>query len=369
MKKSLKIGIDGRALQGNRAGIGRYIFELCKELDSLMPNASFYIYSQNVIDMPVNSSRWISRVDDFPFNKFLKSVVWLKLRCGSLCRDDDLDLFWGASTFFPKLAASVKKVTTVYDLNHIVVPNTMGKYTYWSYKMFFAKDVKKANVVTVISKGTSRRLSEQLGIRSDAVIYPSISNIYKYQSTADIQNTLREYRIKQPYILAVGTWEPRKNLELLIETFINMKKDKLLPNYQLVLAGGKGWKDARLLSLIKTDTQNYVAPLGYVAELDLPKLYAGSDAFVFPSIYEGFGMPVLEALACGARVVTTDIPELHEAGGASSTFIKPTACGIREGIVIALSKSAGSNNDIFLTSWRDGAEKLSNIFNEICNYD
>ena len=80
-------------------------------------------------------------------------------------------------------------------------------------------------------------------------------------------------------------------------------------------------------------------------------------------------MPVLEALACGARVVTTDIPELREAGRARSTFIKPTACGIREGIMIALSKSAGSNNDIFLTSWRDGAEKLSNIFNEICNYD
>ena len=101
----MKIGIDGRALQRNRAGIGRYIFELCRELDKVLSDATFYLYSQIPVEMPVRTKRWVPRIDQFPYSKNMKSVAWLKFRCGCLCKTDNLDVFWASSTFLPKLPA------------------------------------------------------------------------------------------------------------------------------------------------------------------------------------------------------------------------------------------------------------------------
>lgn len=364
MKNELKIGIDGRPLQGKLTGMGRYIFELCKELDNALPHAKFFVYSQYPVEMPILSERWVSRVDVAPFNQFLKSAVWLKLRCGLLCQDDKLDSFWASATLLPKLQPSVRIVSTVYDLNHLIVPETMAFPTLWSYKLFFNRDVKRANVVTAISEGTCKRLFDCLGVTTSAIVRPAASSLYKLQLSSDIAGCLERYRISSPYILSVATWEPRKNLELLIRVFLSMKKVGLIPSHKLVLAGGKGWKDARLMELISHSACGDIVPLGYVPEKDLPPLYAGADVFVFPSIYEGFGMPALEARLCGTQVVTTDIPELREAGGTESIYIAPSAEGIQNGILLAisqLSKSHDTKLDSNLSTWRKGADKLANI--------
>jgi glycosyltransferase involved in cell wall biosynthesis len=365
MKDELRIGIDGRPLQGKRAGIGRYIFELCRELDKVLPHAKFYVYSQFPIEMPISSERWVSRVDPSPIKKYMKSVVWLKLRCGSLCFVDKLDIFWAGATLLPKLDTSVKIVTTVYDLNHLVVPDTMGSATIWAYKLFFKNDVKKSNVVTAISMGTSKRLYELIGVRATAVILPAVSSVFKHQSPSEIKGCMVKLGIQSPYILAVATWEPRKNLELLIEAFTILKKTGQLPDHKLILAGGKGWKDDRLMKLVRANLSKDIIPLGYVREIDLPPLYAGADIFIFPSVYEGFGIPVMEARACGTRVVTTDIPELHEAGGSDSIFIQPTVEGIQKGILDGLSEIDKKENFFQSASWHDSAASLSVVFSSI----
>jgi glycosyltransferase involved in cell wall biosynthesis len=365
MKNELRIGIDGRALQGRLSGIGRYIFELCKELDKLMPNARFFIYSQYPVEMPVLSERWVSRVDSSSIKHFLKSAVWLKLRCGSLCREDELDYFWASATLLPRLQANVRIISTVYDLNHLIVPETMATPTLWSYRLFFNRDVKKADVVTAISDGTSKRLFDYLGVTTSAIVRPAASSLYKPQMPLNIKRCEERYSIMSPYILSVATWEPRKNLELLIDTYTNMKAEGLIPLHKLVLVGGKGWKDARLLDIISQNPSGDVIALGYVPEIDLPLLYAGADIFVFPSIYEGFGMPVLEARLCGTQVVTTDIPELREAGGVGVIYITASGEGIRDGILLALSQShqrRASNEDCEPPTWQMGAEKLADIF-------
>lgn len=354
-----RIGIDGRALQGNRTGIGRYVFELCKELDKILLDAQFFIYSQFPIEMPIVSDRWVSRVDRLPLKRYIKSIVWLKLRSGLLCRGDNLDVFWASATFLPLISTRVKKVVTVYDLNHKVVPKTMPTATFWGYRLFFALDVNRADKILTISEGTANRLHELVNRRADGVVRPSVSEFFKPQTEQQINNCLNSYGIHYPFVLAVATWEPRKNLELLINVFISMKRDGLLPTHKLILVGGKGWKDTRLVKIVG-DSKEYIISLGFVSDEQLAPLYAGSDVFVFPSVYEGFGMPVLEALSCGARVVASDIPEIREAGDVNVVYIKPDVEGIRKGILNALTRvSEKKAIDFQPPTWSDGAKTLA----------
>ena len=111
------------------------------------------------------------------------------------------------------------------------------------------------------------------------------------------------YGIRGPYILSVATWEPRKNIELLVHTFMKMKEEGILAKYKLVLAGGMGWKNKRLHRLFKGKQLSDIVALGYVPDGHLPPLYSGAEALVFPSIYEGFGYPPAEAMACGLPTI------------------------------------------------------------------
>lgn len=360
--RSIRIGIDGQSLQGRRTGIGRYVFELCRKLDACMPNALFFVYSRNPIEIPVSSERWISRIDSSPYAKYLKP--WLKFRCASLCQEDNLDVFWGGNTLLPSLPKNVRKVMTVYDLNYKIVPETMTTAALWQFRLFFKKDLNRAHTITTISQGTSDRLFKLIGRKADVIIPPAVSPSFRSQSYKDIETCRTTYGIHDHYILAVATWEPRKNLELLIKTFISMKREGLLPYHRLVLVGGKGWKDQRLSQLVQGDNGLNIVPLGYVPDEHLPLLYAGADVFVFPSVYEGFGMPVLEARACGTKVVTTDIPELREAGGKDTIYITPTQEGIRAGIIEALLQSPDNRKvELDLPSWESGAQILARAFN------
>lgn len=355
----LRIGIDGRALQGKRTGIGRYAFELCRCLDRCLPHARFFVYSYVPVEMPVSSNRWHLRTDASPFSKYMRPILWLKFRAGRLCYEDRLDAFWATAMFLPKLHSRVRTVITVYDLNFKVAPETMGNDR-WLHRCFFARDVRKADRVLAISRGTSDRLGELVGREAAAIVQPAVGEAFRPQAEETVSECLETYHIRDPYILAVATWEPRKNLERLIRAFLDLKHREALPRHKLVLVGGRGWKDERLAALVHGEGRQTIMPLGYVPDAHLPPLYAGADVFVFPSIYEGFGMPVLEARACGTRTVATDIPELREAGGPDTVYITATVEGISDGILRALSQRPEEKaNEWILPTWEQGARVLA----------
>ncbi len=358
----MRIGIDGRAFQGKLSGIGRYAYELCSLLDELLPKAQFFVYTHRPIQMPGRSDRWILRHDSFPLIKHLKPIFWLKTRVPRLCKRDNLDIFIGSATFLPKLSSAVNKIAIVYDLNFKIVPETMSFYHRLAHSFFFRNDVLRADTVISISKGTSERLYKFVGRRSDAVIYPSTGKDFQIQAREAIQNILNLYKISEPYILSVGTGEPRKNLKLLIEAFLSIKNKGLLPNYKLVLVGGRGWKNKDVASLIKKDNSVHILSLGFIPNEHLPAIYSGAAFFIFPSIYEGYGMPVLEARACGTKVITTDIPELREAGGSDTVYIKPNFEGIFKSLLEMEKLNNNQNiNQFTHPSWEDGARKLAEL--------
>lgn len=353
------MGLDGRALQGSRTGVGRYVFELCKELDRQLPSATFFVYSNVPVELPISSARWVLRVDPSKWASKMKSVLWLKLRCGALCERDNLDVFWGSAVFLPVLPEKVRTAITVYDLTYKIVPRTMGVTHRWAFRLFFKNDLLRSDSVLAISKGTSDRLFKLYGRAADAIVYPAVNNCFKRQSEEFVQQILSQYSLTNPYLLAVATLEPRKNLELLIRTFLDMKRRGLLCEHKLVLVGGRGWKDRRLVELIAGASS--VIPLGYISDASLAPLYSGAEAFIFPSLYEGFGIPILEAIACETKVVTSDIPELREAGRGDAIYIDPTAAGIEEGVLQVLTQSARKNGvDISRQpSWKQEAKKLT----------
>jgi glycosyltransferase involved in cell wall biosynthesis len=231
----------------------------------------------------------------------------------------------------------------------------------WANRLFFARDVRRADTTIAISQGTSDRMLKHFGRGASAIVRPSVGSAFRPQPDTVVKAVCSRYGIKGPYLLALSTWEPRKNFELLVRTFLNLKKEGRLEGYSLVLAGGRGWKDNRLVSLIQGEGNNHLMPLGYVPEEDLPPLYGGAELFVYPSLYEGFGIPVLEALACGTQVVATDVPEIREAGGFEPYYIEPTEEGLREGIL----RSIGSARDVTpptYDTWEKGASELARAF-------
>src|SRR4030042_1284057 len=356
----MRIGIDGRPFMGKRTGVGRYVFELCKGLDRHLPRSTFFIYSNLEVEMPVVSDRWILRLDNLPISKHMKPILWLKLRCGALCKQDCIDVFWGSATFLPRLPGSLRKVVTVYDLTYRFFPQTMGITHRLAHELFFKRDIGSADSVLVISEGTANRLYKITGRKVTAIVRPAVDKCFRPVSQHEVEQCMKLYGITGPYILAVGTWEPRKNLELLIKVFISMKDEGTLSNHKLILVGGGGWKDKKLTSLIKNDDRQKVITLGYVSDEHLPSLYTGADVFVFPSLYEGFGIPVLEAVACEAKVVASDIPEIREAGGENVIYISPTAKGIQDGIMGAISHNKKKvTMDLDFPSWEEGAKTLA----------
>src|SRR5450830_484232 len=115
---TLRIGIDGRSLEKNITGVGRYVWELCLELEKHIPDAEFFVYSQWPLSVAPISARWHYRVDEFSAKKYMKSIVWQKLRGGVMCRADKLDVYWAGATFSPRLPKNVRRIVSVHDLNH-----------------------------------------------------------------------------------------------------------------------------------------------------------------------------------------------------------------------------------------------------------
>jgi glycosyltransferase involved in cell wall biosynthesis len=361
----VRIGIDGRRLGPRLKGIGRYVWELCKGLDRVLPAARFFLYSPNSLNLPSISPRWSLRVDGSPLGRRLPSNLWLVARVGLMCGRDHLDAFWAGTGLLPLIGLKTRGVLTVHDLVQRVAPETMNLQALWAARLFFWRGLAKADAVVTNSAGTAYRLETSFGYKAAAVVRPGLSRVFQPRSANETRAVLIRYGVTQPYLLSVSTWEPRKGLAPLIRAFRRMKAQGMLPNHKLLLVGERGWKNSSIIELAM-NTESVVS-LGFVDDMSLSALYSGTDAFIYPSSYEGFGMPVLEARACGARVVTSDIPELREAGADDAIYVEPTEQGICSGISRAVEAAPAKPVDWRDWNWTISASVLAEVLLD-CSY-
>lgn len=358
-----RVGIDGDALRKPLSGVGQYVYNLCCEIDKLLPNTEFYIYTRLTSEqIAIPSPRWTVRQEPNKLLRKLPSFLWLKTRGAALAKKDKLDVFWGGRTIHPGVSAAREVVITVHDLNHRLVPETMQLATRLSHQLWFDRDVLSASKIFSNSQGTSDRLMKWAGRAADIVIHPGVNDNFRVFDIAEKNHAaveLASIGIKAPYILAVSTLEPRKNMAVLIEAFVQLKDEGRIAQHQLVLVGARGWQNKELARKIQDNQELGIVLPGYIADELMPSVYALAEVLIMPSMYEGFGMPVVEARAVNTAVIIADVPELIEASAGQALVISPDVDGIKAALLALDSQLvAQTTAHTHPSSWHDSAKKI-----------
>ena len=314
----MRIGIDARPLSKRRTGIGNYIQGLVGLLPIVAPQHDYFLYSNRRIDSVLPKGRVFGHVDGA--FRWCPGSFWIVGRGAHMARRDALDVYWATDPILPvRMPPSVLKVVTVYDMVWLRCPETTTRYNLMVQTLCARRAIADADYVIVISQSTQDELIQTLRVPREKtrVVYPGVAKRYRVQEPKRAAEYIsRKYGVPLRYMAFAGTVEPRKNLRLLVKALGILKSSNRL-DCSLVVAGASGWKDSPLFRDIQAAglTTADLRFLGYIPDEDMPLFYAGAQVFLFPSIYEGFGLPPIEAMACGSPVIASDSPCMPEVLG------------------------------------------------------
>jgi glycosyltransferase involved in cell wall biosynthesis len=321
----MKIGIDARPLIGSRTGIANYLTGLLYAVAAVDQEHEFILYAPRAVTFQPPNTRWRARI-----HRGLKGTnggLWLQVYGRRLIERDGVDLFWGAHFLLPlRLARRIPAIVTVYDLVPFLFPQTMEVHNYLALRILLRPSLARAQHVIAISRTTATDLQRRLSVPPEkvSVIPPGVAPQFGRQDPAEARrHVANAWGIVTPYLLSVGTLEPRKNLATLLKAYAALEP-AMRKRWVLVVAGAEGWKNSSIRAAAgPLEAEGAVRFLGYVPDAELPWLYAGATALLFPSLYEGFGMPLIEAMASGLPVVASDLPVTREVAGDAALFIPP----------------------------------------------
>lgn len=312
----MRVGIDARPLIAETpSGIGVYLLE-CLRNFKVDDGNIYFLYS----NAPLQNK-------DKILDRFRKVVVPGKIGTLMICyglkkqlKKDKIDIFWGTEHMLPLNTPDIKKLLTVHDLALLVNSHWGGWKNVFMQNIFCRSSCKKADQIMSDSQATQYDLQKLLSINKDKI------NVVKpgggTAKGAFLENKYELKNIKErigltdnPFFLYIGTLEPRKNIVGIVEAF-NIFNEKNDGRYDLVLAGKLGWKTEPILDAVNKSPfkKNILIP-GYISEAEKSFLLSNAVAFMFPSHYEGFGLPVLEAMSYGLPVITAKNSSLTEVGG------------------------------------------------------
>jgi glycosyltransferase involved in cell wall biosynthesis len=312
------IGIDAsRAVAAAPTGTETYSHEIISALLQADSPFRFRLYTRAVPDPPFPSLKDNYQVRTIPFPR-----LWTHLRLSAEMIKYSPDALFVPSHVLP-LAHPRRSLVTVHDLGYLHFPETHRAFDRWYLKLSTHWNVRTAECVIVDSNATRLDLIRfyHLDEPRVRVISPALraNFLRRLPDPTKITSVKSRYGIDGDYLISVGTIHPRKNYERLIRAFQNLP-DK----YQLVIVGKKGWMFHKILASPENlHLGGRVKFLDYVSETDLPSLYCGARLAVFPSLYEGFGFPILEAQACGTPVVCSNTSSLPEVAADGAVFFDP----------------------------------------------
>jgi len=240
---------------------------------------------------------------------------------------------------------TTRVTSTLYDMTCWLMPEVHSAANVRVGKRFGERVLKRADGLIAISESTRADAVKILGIAPEkiAVIYPGVADAFFRATGETIREVREKHGISRPYALFVGTVEPRKNLDTLLDAWQALSPS-LRDEFELIVAGSAGWGDPRTLQRLQSG-EGGVRYLGYVAEQDLPALTAGAAVFVYPSLYEGFGLPLAQAMAAGVPVITSNVSSLPEVAGDAALLVDPkSSAEFRAALDRVLSSPSLSSN-------------------------
>ena len=242
---------------------------------------------------------------------------------GRLAKKLRIDLVIEPAHFGPfRMPKSVKRVTVIHDLTPLKYPEHHRFFSQLLQNIFLKRIVRKADLIITNSENSRQDIIRFFPFAEEKVEKIYLGNDDTFQPDPNPE-VLKKYNLEHPYFLFVSTLEPRKNLSLLLKAYQRFRMNN--PSaVSLVIAGARGWKCRRLFrELNEHPYKEHIILPGYVPKSDLPALYTNSLAFIYPSVYEGFGLPVLEAMACGAPCLVSNVSSLPEVAGNAALMFNP----------------------------------------------
>jgi len=366
----MKIGIDIRETVNEKTGKGYYAFHLTKALLTIDKENEYFLYcDKEPSDFGNHSNLEIKIIKS-------KGLFWHKKVLSDLYKEK-VDVFLAPTSYIIPALHNPKKLKvlmTIHDLIAFLYPENHNKKAVLIEKLTLGRALKKVKKVLSVSENTKKDLIKKFDTKESLIdiIHNSASDSYGIIEKDQCEALREEKKLPKEFIFSVGTIEPRKNYITLIEAYSKIKAHH--PNIKLVIAGKKGWKSDKVFKKIsELNLEEDVIFLGYVTEEELAKIYNLATVFVYPSLYEGFGIPPLEAMKCGCPVITSNISSLPEVVNDAAILVNPnSADDLKDALHQLLSDPTMQENlkekgviQCNKFSWEISARKLLAIINQI----
>ncbi len=340
----MEIGIDAsRTVYKQKTGTEYYSYNLIKNLIKLDRKNEYILYSRNPL------TKYFQNLPENFKNKIIYFPrFWTQIRLSVEMLLNKPDLLFIPSHTIPIIHPK-KTVVTCHDVGFRNYPSSYSKFQLWHLEFTTKKAVLWAEKIIAVSKSTKQDLIDIYGAKPEQieVVYEGFTNklYHPIKDRNKIKEVLKKYNIPEKYVLFVGRLEERKNIPRLINAFNIIKKEKGI-RHKLVLVGKKGYKFEQIINIIdKLRLKDKIVLTGYIPEQDLPYIFSDADLFVLPSLYEGFGIPILEAFACGCPVATSNVSSMPEVAGKAAILFNPQKTDeIAQAVYKIISDDALKNN-------------------------
>ena len=332
-----RIGIDFTSASRERAGIGRYARELIRALSCVDQTNRYVLFVPRDAHDDLLRFDWSSNfsVRRAPLTERYLAALWHRARVPLPIETfiGGVDVFYSPDFLLPPTRAR-RKLVTVHDLSYVRVPECFPAPLLNYLNRAVPPSVARANLILADAVSTQRDLIDVYRVPMDKikVLYSGVDPRFLPDVSESSQARVRELTQGKPYLLSVSTIQPRKNYARLIEAFAKIANSELqiahtpyaIRHMLLVICGAKGWMFDEIFKTVeRLGLQDRVIFPNFFSDEDLPALYAGATLFVYPSLYEGFGLPVVEAMACGLPVVSSNASSLPEVGGDAVLYFDP----------------------------------------------
>ncbi|MFH1846633.1 MAG: glycosyltransferase family 1 protein [Candidatus Omnitrophota bacterium] len=375
----MRIGINARYLQNTRTGIARYVYSLLANLKKVDAGNEYVLFlggSRLVLD-DIESLGFLNDVSKMPTTNQILKIVWQHFYVPKRIKDLAIDVFH-EPTFIAPYFKRCPTVVTIHDLAYKFLPDCYTLRNRLYLDLLMKKSINTSDKVIVISENTKKDVLLNFDIKEQKVEVLPLSVDESFYPIADrkeeqLASVKSKYGITQDFILTVSLISPRKNLVNLIRAFAKLKKMKA-SLHQLVIVGKKGWLFKKIFEeVVACGYEKDIIFCDFVSHEDLVKLYNAAEVFVYPSLYEGFGLPLLEAMACDCPVVASNISSIPEVCADAAILFDPhNFVEIANAIGQVLTESSLKKSLIekgriraAFFSWRKTAEGTAKVYNSL----